>query len=182
MKRLRTAVKSSPHSTQLEKAHAQQRRPNAAKNKLINKKQKKHNAISCLKIIMIPGYPPSDCFHFFSIPFFNFFIVCMNQDPIGFISAIGWYIFEVFKSINNSPFYPHFLSLFPCNLLVEEVVHFNVFLWILLIASSWYLLTVSLSHLSCKLLSRFKCLIRFRLIFLAGTLHRWCWVRLTGGT
>ena len=31
-----TAMKSSPHSPQLEKARAQQRRPNTAKNKLIN--------------------------------------------------------------------------------------------------------------------------------------------------
>ena len=31
----RTAAKSSPHSPQLEKVQAQQRRPNAAKNKLI---------------------------------------------------------------------------------------------------------------------------------------------------
>ena len=30
---LHTAMKSSPHSLQLERAHVQQRRPNAAKNK-----------------------------------------------------------------------------------------------------------------------------------------------------
>ena len=38
-----TATKSSPHSPQLEKARAQQRRPNAAKNK-INKFIKKRKA------------------------------------------------------------------------------------------------------------------------------------------
>ena len=35
-RRLLTTSKSSPHSLQLEKAHTQQRRPNAAKNKYIN--------------------------------------------------------------------------------------------------------------------------------------------------
>ena len=33
----RTAMKSGPHSQQLEKAHAQKRRPKAAKNKQTNK-------------------------------------------------------------------------------------------------------------------------------------------------
>ena len=33
MRSLRTAMKSSPRSPQLEKAHAQQQRPNAAKKK-----------------------------------------------------------------------------------------------------------------------------------------------------
>ena len=37
MRSLRTTTKSSPRSPQLAKARAQQRRPNAAKNKLINK-------------------------------------------------------------------------------------------------------------------------------------------------
>ena len=37
MRSLHTAAKSSPHSPQLEKAHTQQRRPNAAKNKNKNK-------------------------------------------------------------------------------------------------------------------------------------------------
>ena len=36
----RTAMKSGPHLPQLEKAPAQKRRPNTAKNKLINKKKK----------------------------------------------------------------------------------------------------------------------------------------------
>ena len=40
MRSLRTAMKSSPRSPQLEKAHAQQQRPNAAKDKLINYKKK----------------------------------------------------------------------------------------------------------------------------------------------
>ena len=35
-----TTTKSSPHSTQLEKARVQQRKPNAAKNKFIKKKKK----------------------------------------------------------------------------------------------------------------------------------------------
>ena len=39
MRSLRKATKSSPRSPQLEKAHAQQRRPNTAKNKL-NLKEK----------------------------------------------------------------------------------------------------------------------------------------------
>ena len=38
MRSLRTATKSSPCSPQLEKAHVQQRRPNAAKNLKILKK------------------------------------------------------------------------------------------------------------------------------------------------
>ena len=37
---LRTAMKSGPHSPQLEKALAQKRRPNTAKNKLKKKKKK----------------------------------------------------------------------------------------------------------------------------------------------
>ena len=37
MRSWRTAAKSSPHLLQLEKAQAQQQRPNAAKNKYINK-------------------------------------------------------------------------------------------------------------------------------------------------
>ena len=37
MRSLLTAAKSAPRSPQLEKAHMQQQRPNAAKNKLINK-------------------------------------------------------------------------------------------------------------------------------------------------
>ena len=37
----RTAMKSGPHLSQLEKALAQKRRPNTAKNKLINLKKKK---------------------------------------------------------------------------------------------------------------------------------------------
>ena len=37
----RTAMKSGPHLPQLEKALPQKRRPNTAKNKLINKKKKK---------------------------------------------------------------------------------------------------------------------------------------------
>ena len=36
-----TAMKSSPCLLQLEKAHMRQRRPNAAKNKLISKKNRK---------------------------------------------------------------------------------------------------------------------------------------------
>ena len=36
MRNPRTATKSSPHSLQLEKARAQQQRPNAAKNKKKN--------------------------------------------------------------------------------------------------------------------------------------------------
>ena len=46
MRSLRTAMKSSPHSPQLEKACVQQGRHNAAKNKYINKfieKKKKRN-------------------------------------------------------------------------------------------------------------------------------------------
>ena len=39
MRSPRTATKSSPHSPQLEKAHAQQQRPNVAKNKFIGKKK-----------------------------------------------------------------------------------------------------------------------------------------------
>ena len=39
MRSPRTATKSSPRSPQLEKAHTQQGRPNAAKNKLINFKK-----------------------------------------------------------------------------------------------------------------------------------------------
>ena len=42
MRSLRTAMKSSPCSPQLEEARVQQRRPDAAKNKL-KKKQKKTN-------------------------------------------------------------------------------------------------------------------------------------------
>ena len=38
MRSLLTATKSSPRSPQLEKAHAQQRRPNTAKNKNYKKK------------------------------------------------------------------------------------------------------------------------------------------------
>ena len=38
----RTAMKSGPHLPQLEKAHAQQQRPNTAKNKL-KKKKKRHS-------------------------------------------------------------------------------------------------------------------------------------------
>ena len=45
----RTATKSSPHLPQLEKACAQQRRPNAAKNKLINLKK------NVLKKRAVPG-------------------------------------------------------------------------------------------------------------------------------
>ena len=41
MRSPRTATKSSPRSPQLEKAHAQQRRPDAAKNKYVKKKKKK---------------------------------------------------------------------------------------------------------------------------------------------
>ena len=41
MRSPRTATKSSPCSPQLAKARVQQRRPNAAKNKLIKKKKKK---------------------------------------------------------------------------------------------------------------------------------------------
>ena len=37
MRSLRTAAKSSPRPPQLEKARAQQRRPNTAKNKIENK-------------------------------------------------------------------------------------------------------------------------------------------------
>ena len=33
MRSLHSAMKSSPHSLQIEEAHAQQQRPNAAKNK-----------------------------------------------------------------------------------------------------------------------------------------------------
>ena len=43
MRSPRAAVKSSPHWLQLEKAYGQQRRPNAAKNKQINKFIKKRN-------------------------------------------------------------------------------------------------------------------------------------------
>ena len=41
MRSLRTATKSSPCSPQLEKAHMQQQRPNAAKNNKINLLEKK---------------------------------------------------------------------------------------------------------------------------------------------
>ena len=39
MRSLRSAMKSSPRSLQLEKASTQQQRPNAAKNKYIKKKK-----------------------------------------------------------------------------------------------------------------------------------------------
>ena len=39
MRSPRAATKSGPRSLQLEKAHTQQQRPNAAKNKLIKKKK-----------------------------------------------------------------------------------------------------------------------------------------------
>ena len=45
MRSLRTATKSSPHLPQLEKARVQQRRPNAAKNKLINFLKKGYDKI-----------------------------------------------------------------------------------------------------------------------------------------
>ena len=49
MRSPRTAMKSSPRSTQLEKAHAQQWRPNAAKNKQIN--LKKINNVTCFPLL-----------------------------------------------------------------------------------------------------------------------------------
>ena len=42
MRGLSTAMKSGPHLPQLEKALAQQQRPNAAKNKIKEKKEKVH--------------------------------------------------------------------------------------------------------------------------------------------
>ena len=45
MRSLRTATKSSPHWL-LEKARVQQRRPNAAKNKIKNKLKKKKDVTS----------------------------------------------------------------------------------------------------------------------------------------
>ena len=48
MRSPRTATKSSPRLLQLEEAHAQQRRPNAAKNKFIFLK-------SLLNICSVPG-------------------------------------------------------------------------------------------------------------------------------
>ena len=66
MRSLRTAGKSSPRSPQLEKARAQQQRPNAAKNKL--KKinlwkeksvmfEKKKREIKCYPSFKIPDSP-----------------------------------------------------------------------------------------------------------------------------
>ena len=49
---MRTAMKSSPRSPELEKARAQQQRPNAAKKKLINLKKKKKWS---LRIIIGPA-------------------------------------------------------------------------------------------------------------------------------
>ena len=52
MRSPRTATKSSPHSLQLEKAHAQQQRPDAAKNKYINfKKKYKYSASRKLRMM-----------------------------------------------------------------------------------------------------------------------------------
>ena len=49
MRSPRTPMKSSPGSSQLEKAHAQQQRPNAAKNKLTNEKNKiKNMYLKCI--------------------------------------------------------------------------------------------------------------------------------------
>ena len=50
MRSLRTAAKSSPRSSQLKKACVQQRRPNAAKNKLINLKKKRETTVNRKKI------------------------------------------------------------------------------------------------------------------------------------
>ena len=46
MRNLRTALKSSPHSLQREKARVQQRRPNAAKNKQTNKQTKTNKYVA----------------------------------------------------------------------------------------------------------------------------------------
>ena len=46
-----TPTKSSPRSLHLEKAHAQQGRPNAARNKQINKFMEKNNKASKVKFI-----------------------------------------------------------------------------------------------------------------------------------
>ena len=50
MRSLRTAVKSSPHSPQLERARVQQRRPSAAKN--LKKKKKKANRPCKAKMVV----------------------------------------------------------------------------------------------------------------------------------
>ena len=55
MRSPRTAMKSSPCSLQLEKAQAQQQRPNAAKNKQINKSIKKKE-VSIMYTYKIPIY------------------------------------------------------------------------------------------------------------------------------
>ena len=52
-----TATKSSPHSSQLEKARAQQRRPNAAKNKI--NKLKKKEVTCCVSPICIHSFVQS---------------------------------------------------------------------------------------------------------------------------
>ena len=49
MRGLRTAMTSGPRSPQLEKAHAQKRRPNTAKNKL-KKKKKKTKTLALLEL------------------------------------------------------------------------------------------------------------------------------------
>ena len=54
MRSPRTAVKSSPRSLQLEKARAQQQRPNAAKNK-INKFIKKKKSKWILGYVKLQG-------------------------------------------------------------------------------------------------------------------------------
>ena len=105
----------------------------------------------------------------------------------------------------NSPSYPKlfFLSFFPCNLLSEEVVYSNVFFlsffftilywfchtnvfltfWnLLIVSSSFFFYIIHLSHLSCKLLGRFKGLIRFRLIFWQRHFICGVWVFLTSST
>ena len=58
MRSPRTAMENSPHSPQLEKARAQQRRPNAAKNKQINKFIKKKKSTPNIKK-KVENFPPA---------------------------------------------------------------------------------------------------------------------------
>ena len=75
-----TAMKSSPRSPQLKKARAQQRRPNAAKNKLINK------LILKIKRKQRPIFPESKPIHtyilFCIFSFFNFLLWVVSKIKI----------------------------------------------------------------------------------------------------
>ena len=156
MRSLRTATKSSPRSTQLEKACAQQRRPNAAKNKINMTNKLKKNKIKKTqnnmgksflfkKVTYHVKWPMSGCYFKHSyFPLANNFLMVLW--------AISYSFYSLLYHSSSSHCFPSYpkSSPFPLTLFLLGVMYEMEPTWL---RSTWYWnpnVTVIWWHFGCN--------------------------------